>query len=187
MTPQASLFDRAGSVEFSETWPLSGTMRSGNVFQRPPLAPRTFGTGFSLWPTPIASEERGEAYTEVTSVKHFMTGSHQVHLGQMIRHGLTPATRAGRRLDRHSSEALYLTPTASMAEASNGRGAETTTHDTVRRLREMGVIPSREMVPTPTTARDGTMFPTLTASARIDRGEQVMLAHVVNEEAIEPM
>lgn len=40
----------------SVTWPRAGTMRSGTVYQRKPLAPRIVETGFSLWPTPTKSD-----------------------------------------------------------------------------------------------------------------------------------
>jgi hypothetical protein len=36
-------------------WPSSGLMRSGSVFQRQPLVPRTFGTASGLLPTPLHS------------------------------------------------------------------------------------------------------------------------------------
>jgi hypothetical protein len=36
---------------FSETWPRSGTMRSGIAYPLPPLAHRTYGTGFGSLPT----------------------------------------------------------------------------------------------------------------------------------------
>lgn len=40
------------STEFSGTWPISGSMRSGTVFERPTLERRTSGSGSSSWPTP---------------------------------------------------------------------------------------------------------------------------------------
>jgi len=47
--------------EFSETWPRSGTMLNGTVYQRPQLARCTLGTefGFSLIPTPTACDHKG--------------------------------------------------------------------------------------------------------------------------------
>lgn len=36
----------------SETWPASGSMRSGAVYLREPLEPPTDGRGFLYWPTP---------------------------------------------------------------------------------------------------------------------------------------
>lgn len=45
-----------GSLEtFSGTWPRSGTMRNGTVYQRQPSVPRTSVIGYSSWPTPKAS------------------------------------------------------------------------------------------------------------------------------------
>lgn len=46
----------AGLDEFSETWPRAGTTRSGTAFRRQPLAPITSVIGYSLWPTPTASD-----------------------------------------------------------------------------------------------------------------------------------
>lgn len=51
-TSQACLV--SGWEEFSETWPRSGLMLGGNVFQQPPLAPLTDEIGFGLLPTPTA-------------------------------------------------------------------------------------------------------------------------------------
>jgi hypothetical protein len=45
----------AGLDVFSETFPLSGTMRSGKVYQRVPLVPPSYDGGSTLWPTPTAS------------------------------------------------------------------------------------------------------------------------------------
>ena len=42
-------------AEFSETWPRSGTTRSGIAFRRPPLVPRISATGFGYLPTPDRS------------------------------------------------------------------------------------------------------------------------------------
>jgi hypothetical protein len=49
-TSQHSLL--GGLDEFSETWPRSGTMRSGIAYQLPPLVPLTAETASGLWPTP---------------------------------------------------------------------------------------------------------------------------------------
>ncbi len=56
-TCQHSLFE--GCPEFSETWPGSGTMRSGTVFRLPPLVPRISAGGSLSLPTPRANE-RGQ-------------------------------------------------------------------------------------------------------------------------------
>lgn len=53
-TSQASLLTNQ-CEEFLATFPRSGSMRSGRVFQRPPLVPLTYGTGFGYLPTPDRS------------------------------------------------------------------------------------------------------------------------------------
>jgi hypothetical protein len=53
-TYQLSLL--GGSVEFSETWPRAGTMRSGIAYPQQPLAPLTAVTGSSLWHTPSVED-----------------------------------------------------------------------------------------------------------------------------------
>lgn len=45
------------SDEFSETWPDSGTMRNGRAYELRTLAPRTNGSGCSLWPTAVAKDD----------------------------------------------------------------------------------------------------------------------------------
>jgi len=44
--------------EFSETWPRSGSMRSGECSERRTLEPRTSGSGVGFWPTPAARDFR---------------------------------------------------------------------------------------------------------------------------------
>ena len=45
-----------GSTEFSATWPISGSMRSGTVFERPTWALRTSEKDCSSWPTARATD-----------------------------------------------------------------------------------------------------------------------------------
>jgi len=52
-TSQACLV--SGWEPFSETFPRSGMMLSGTVYQLVPSAPLTDGIGYGLWPTPDAS------------------------------------------------------------------------------------------------------------------------------------
>ena len=53
-TYQLSFFE--GWDEFSETFPRSGTMRNGRLFQRTASAPHMNGCEHSSWPTPRASD-----------------------------------------------------------------------------------------------------------------------------------
>ena len=48
----------SGLERYSETFPKSGTMRSGRLYQRPPWVPTTNANGSSLLPTPQASDNR---------------------------------------------------------------------------------------------------------------------------------
>mgnify|MGYP003404336857 CR=1 FL=1 len=48
-----------GWVTFSGTWPRSGTMRNGTVYELPTWAPPTVESGCSLWPTPLANDATG--------------------------------------------------------------------------------------------------------------------------------
>ena len=52
-TYQGSLF--GGLEMFSGTWPNSGTMRNGAVYQRPQWVPPISESESSLWPTPTAT------------------------------------------------------------------------------------------------------------------------------------
>ncbi len=56
-TCQASLFE--GWEEFSETWPRSGTTRSGTAYRLPPSAPHIYERGSSFWPTPTVDSASG--------------------------------------------------------------------------------------------------------------------------------
>lgn len=52
-TCQRSLF--VDSTVYVATWPRSGMTRTGALYPLPVLVRRTSASGFSLWPTPIAS------------------------------------------------------------------------------------------------------------------------------------
>jgi hypothetical protein len=74
-TPQSSLDE--GSETFSETWPVSGMMRSGIAYQLPTLALVTDETGLGLFPTPLASEtgfRRSKFPQGGTSLSTFLGG-----------------------------------------------------------------------------------------------------------------
>lgn len=53
-TSQACLSEAWGP--YLVTWPVSGSMRNGSVYQRLPLELPISELGSSLWPTPVASE-----------------------------------------------------------------------------------------------------------------------------------
>jgi len=53
-TSQASFMEELNT--FSETWPRSGSMRNGFLYEQPMSAHRTNGKGCSSWPTAVADE-----------------------------------------------------------------------------------------------------------------------------------
>ncbi len=57
--PQQGLFTT--SEEFSETFPKSGTMRDGKLYQRRKSVPAISGTGCGLWPTARQAGHKGAA------------------------------------------------------------------------------------------------------------------------------
>lgn len=67
-TFQLSFF--GGCIEFSGTLPRSGLMRSGRVYPRQPLVLLTKETGFSLWPTPLASDGKRMKFSREQHLKH---------------------------------------------------------------------------------------------------------------------
>ena len=75
---------------FCGTWPRAGTMRSGIVFQRPPLVPRTSATASGLLPTP-ATVDSGAYFNRSDSPR----ASLRPTLGAMAKHGLWPSPCAG--------------------------------------------------------------------------------------------
>ena len=68
---------------YSETFPTSGSMRSGMVFSRPTLAHRTSGSVSSFLPTPAAYDsERGGTQTP----EKRRAGGHQPSLADVLTH-----------------------------------------------------------------------------------------------------
>jgi len=48
-----------GLAEYSRTWPASGMMRNGSIYQLPTLEPGTDGREFGYLPTPTKSDAKG--------------------------------------------------------------------------------------------------------------------------------
>jgi hypothetical protein len=85
-----------GLDEFSETWPRSGMMRNGIAYQLPPLALRTYGTGFGSSPThsiptPTA-QDHIERQSTSTSVLNYETNK-SVSLDRFAKMWPTPQAR----------------------------------------------------------------------------------------------
>ncbi len=82
-TSQTCLMENGelGLSEFSGTFPRSGMMRSGTVYQLPNLARITDETGFGLWPTPMNSDWKN------------MDTANQNTLSKAVKMWPTPAAR----------------------------------------------------------------------------------------------
>ena len=89
------------------TWRTRAMKSRRFLYQLVPRAPRTDGTESSLWATPNANEDRAEAYTDQTTLKHYQEGR-QIHLAQEVKMWPTPAERdyrtgmQGRIADGHT-------------------------------------------------------------------------------------
>jgi hypothetical protein len=95
------------STSFLETWPISGSLRSGAVSARTTLELPTFASGCSSWPTPTAmnpneTEDLGswEARHQRNIAKHSNGNGQGMPLGVAVRLWPTPtAERVGNRMD----------------------------------------------------------------------------------------
>jgi hypothetical protein len=88
-TSQACLV--SGWTPFSETFPRSGMMRGGKLYQLPPLALRTAGTACGSWPTPQASDNKQRG-TMVATANRIAKGK-QINLEAYVKMWPTPTTR----------------------------------------------------------------------------------------------
>lgn len=66
--------------KYCETWPGSGSMRSGECFERPMPAPRTEGRGSSSWQTPRKMDAHGAGYQNQKDGSQTATLSGQARL-----------------------------------------------------------------------------------------------------------
>ena len=132
-TYQGSLF--ADSETFSESWPPSGSMRSGCVFEHRSLEHRTFGAAFSSWPG-VSATRYGSSQNE-GKVQHDRPSQGTPSLDTLAR--LWPTPRAedaescgnhpGRQDSLNATARIWPTPQAHDAHPTrnvpNGNGLET--------------------------------------------------------------
>ena len=74
-----------GLSEFYGTFPRSGTMRSGTVYQLPQLAPTTTEIGSGLWPTPNAADNRDRGCMKDEAIKRRIRIGKQVGLSTVVK------------------------------------------------------------------------------------------------------
>lgn len=137
-----------GWTEFSETWPRSGTMRSGIAYQLAPLAPRTSEIESGLWPTPVVPNG-GRSVAHVNDWRGrsaYHNGKKvQVDLNQAVKMWPTPTrvyTRANwseQQIRAKQEEVKAATKAKGKHHTGNGFG--------------LNLAQAVRMVPTP-TARD---------------------------------
>jgi len=97
-TSQASFMEELNT--FSETWPRSGSMRNGQVFEHQTLVRPIAGSASLSWATPVGHDHKSEKSTLGRS------------LGREAHQWQTPATFQGktRNSDGHDPEKLLLLP-----------------------------------------------------------------------------
>ena len=114
-----------GLTEFSETWPRSGTMRSGTAYQLPPLARLTDATESGLWPTPTTPRAND---SDNTAGKYYPT-KNQFDLIAAVHFWPTPTARdyrsgmsdqALRRREAESSRGVNLSEHVQRLGGNNG-------------------------------------------------------------------
>jgi len=80
-TAQCSLFeDSSGSYM---TFPKSGMMLNGSVYQTPALDSLTKGRGFTLLPTPTKSESKA-TYANMEPLTRYLKSGHQIRLADIL-------------------------------------------------------------------------------------------------------
>ena len=97
-------------TRFSATWPRSGTMRNGSAYLLPPWVCRITVTGFSLWPTPTASQARDLEFSMEQAIKR---------LRRNQRNGFQTGAASGSLTDRVIDECGGY-PTAEFVELLMG-------------------------------------------------------------------
>jgi hypothetical protein len=71
-----------GLAEYSQTWPSSGMMRNGTVYQLPMLVPGIDGTEFGYLPTPTKSDAKGSPKN-----RYFRSPTSHGNLCEVLRDG----------------------------------------------------------------------------------------------------
>jgi hypothetical protein len=115
--------------EFSETWPRSGTIRSGIAYRLPPLVPRTFVIESGLLPTPAATSYGTSNNGCPGDGREEYATKGSPSLETMARRGLLPTPRAVRGKYQRSHGKVYpslegiaeIWPTPNASDANGAR------------------------------------------------------------------
>ena len=119
-----------GWAEFSETWPKSGTMRSGRCYRRQTLAHRTSEKGSSSWPTPRTADWKGATKPSPTTKRRVEEGIANLPEALQEHRRTWPTPRAsewkgtgplGSKSHGHRLKKKYLDATVQEAEQITGQ------------------------------------------------------------------
>lgn len=112
-------------AEYSETFPSSGTMRSGRLFAQATWAPHTAAIESSSWPTPCARDEKG-AYTHHSQGGRDLSSEIRKWPTPIASDANGPREEDGKRSPGLNTRVLteWPTPTATGLGASNQRGGK---------------------------------------------------------------
>ncbi len=120
-----------GSTPFSERWPTSGTMRSGQLYARPTWAPRTDASASSSshgWPTPQSHDAVGGNTPAQVLAMRERTGAGVSNLNEVAETWATPTVDDANNVTRASGQMqslardtnLWATPRAEDGERGKG-------------------------------------------------------------------
>ena len=121
-SPQIGLF--ATSMPFSGRWPISGSIRSGCVYERPTWAPPRSGSGCSSWPTAQAHDCRGAKTPEQIQTMRESTGAGVRNLNEVAANWQTPATDSFRSRGGDRKQEMGLDQQARRWSTPRGEDAE---------------------------------------------------------------
>lgn len=129
---QACLPGLTGIMDrYSESWPRAGILLGGTVYQLPPLAPLTKGTGSGLWPTPTAHKPEAEILTETRGSRLLRPDgrTYGMNLATAGQRWPTPQSTDGTKAPKYHKggnpslpQAVKLWPTPTGADGSGGPG-----------------------------------------------------------------
>mgnify|MGYP000862414219 CR=1 FL=1 len=100
-----------GSTPFSERWPTSGTMRSGQLYARPTWAPRTDASASSSshgWPTPQSHDAVGGKTPAQVLAMRERTGAGVSNLNEVAETWATPTADDANNVTRTSGQMQSL-------------------------------------------------------------------------------
>ena len=189
-TSQACLFE--GWTEFSETFPASGMMRSGELYPQPMSEPPTSASGSGSWPTPRHADYKGATNPSKITAERVANGKANLPEAMQERERWpTPQSRdyKGARLDGKTSAGSqtnlndavrqeWATPSAADAVGSTGGGQGRSLRTDIHNWKK------EEMLPTPRSRDWKDTGDPAKLAALIDKGHQETLPRVIAKQQV---